>query len=513
MDDAERLEESQDEESNVAPSAGEMDQEAGEAEATGSSWDEFEAALAPATVARGDLVDATVVDVQNQAVVVDLGTKYEGVIPRDEFGTEEELPKVGDEIRVAIVNVDEENERIRVSKRRADYERVWGQLKEAMDQGAQVTAMVTERVRGGLRVDVGVPGFVPASHVVVRDVRHLDRFVGRTLPLRVVEVDRRTNKVILSHKAAVEEERKSRREKTLSRLYEGAVCEGRVVSLTNYGAFIDLGGLDGLLHISEMAWHHVDHPSEVLKKGDIVRVVVLAIEDEGNRISLSRREILPDPWKEVEGQFSVGQALEVEVTRMVSTGAFAKLPGLEVEGFIPIREMSEQRIKKPEDVLQLGQQVEVRIVDMQPPARKMTLSMVQAGAQRERAETQRILSSHQPAASGINLGEQFGDILRGALVPEKAPPQEAATEEAAGTEAQAEAEATKELSSAQDSQEQVESPPEEPGAEAPVETGGEEPTIEEPAETVEQRPEHEPAESVAEELAEEEDTEASAEEK
>jgi predicted RNA-binding protein with RPS1 domain len=272
---------------------------------------------------------------------------------------------------------------------------------------------------------------------MVRDVRHLDRFVGRTLPLRVLEVDRRTNKVILSHKQAVEEDRRGRREKTLARLYEGAVCEGRVVSLTNYGAFIDLGGIDGLLHISEMAWHHVDHPSEVLKKGDLVRVVVLSIEDEGNRISLSRREILPDPWKEVLDQFSAGQALEVEVARMVSTGAFAKLPGLEVEGFIPLREMAEQRIRKPEEALQLGQKVEVKILDIQPSARKMTLSVVQAGAQRERAETQRFMSSRASTGTGVNLGEQFGDILRGALAPPEEPIEEVVVEEPARAQAEA----------------------------------------------------------------------------
>lgn len=287
--------------------------------------------------------------------------------------------------------------------------------------------MVTERVKGGLRVNVGLPGFVPASQVIVRDVRHLDRFVGRALPLKVVEVDRRTNKVILSHKQAVEEERARRREKTLARLYEGAVCEGRVVSLTDYGAFIDLGGVDGLLHVSEMAWHHVSHPSEVLKRGDIVRVVVLSIENGGNRISLSRREILPDPWKEVSAKYQEGQTVEVEITRLVSTGAFALPVGADVEGFIPLREISEQRIKKPEEAIRPGQRLEARILELQPQAHKMTLSLAQASAARRREEIQSYLSTENSGAR-INLGEQFGAILQAAIA-EPAPPVETAPEQ------------------------------------------------------------------------------------
>ncbi len=374
------------------------------------AWLELEESLAPRTVQRGDLVEAHVVDNRDQNVIVDLGTKYEGFIPRSEFAAGEELPQIGDTIQVAVVNVDEEHERIRVSKRRADYERAWAELYEAMEQERVVTGMVTERVRGGLRVNVGLPGFVPASQVIAKDVRHLDRFVGRALPLRVVEVDRRGNKVVLSHRAAVEEERRKRREKTLARLYEGAVCEGRVVSLTDYGAFIDLGGLDGLLHVSEMAWHHVSHPSEVLRKGDIVRVVVLSIEGGGDRISLSRREILPDPWKEIVGKYSPGDTVTVEITRLVSTGAFARPPEVDVEGFIPIRELSDTRIRRPEDAVKVGQKVEVKVIDLQPQAHKMTMSLTQAGAARRREEVQGYLAT-QSTGGGVTLGDRFGDIL------------------------------------------------------------------------------------------------------
>ncbi|HEY3398547.1 MAG TPA: S1 RNA-binding domain-containing protein [Armatimonadota bacterium] len=406
-------------------------------------WADLDAA-APKAVDRGELVDATVVEIQDQAVVLDLGTKYEGFVPRSEFTTDEELPAVGDVIQVAVVNVDEKNERIRASKRRADYERAWGELYKAHEAGETVMGMVTERVRGGLRINVGLPGFVPASQVVVRDVRHLDRFVGRTLPLKIMEIDRRGNKVILSHKAALEEERVARRDKTMARLYEGAVCEGRVVSLTNYGAFIDLGGVDGLLHVSELAWHHVNHPSEVLKKNDIVRVVVLAIENEGERISLSRREILPDPWKELAGRFTEGQIVPVEITRLVSTGAFARPLDVDLEGFVPLREISDQRIKRPDEAIKVGQKLDARVIDLQPQAHKMTLSLATAVAQRRRDEVKTYQASAD-TGSGINLGEQFGSILRDAKAAIEGRPAEAEEPEAAAAPAVEEAAVAEDL--------------------------------------------------------------------
>ena len=465
------------------------------------AWLELEASLAPKTVERGDLVTAHVVDVGDQTVVLDLGTKYEGFIPRNEFASADELPKVGEEIQVSIVNVDDEHERIRVSKRRADYEKAWAELYEALKEGRNVTGMVTERVKGGLRVNVGLPGFIPASQVIARDVRHLDRFVGRTLPLKVVEVDRRTNKVVLSHKAAVDEERAKRREKTMARLYEGAVCEGRVVSLTDYGAFIDLGGVDGLLHVSEMAWHHVSHPSEVIKKGDIVRVVVLSIEDGGGRISLSRREILPDPWKEITEKYSVGDMPTVEITRLVSTGAFARPPEVDVEGFIPMREMAEQRIKRPEDVLKVGQKIAAKIIDLQPQAHKMTLSLVAAGTALRRQEVQGFIASQSSGGSGggagsQTLGDRFGDILldaKAAIEEAEVEPEEAPSVPAAAVEETASEEAAP-ARKPRAKRVKVETPAEEApeaAAEAVVEA---EPEVEEAAAP-------EPAEEPAEELA------------
>ena len=348
----------------------------------------------PRQLLKGDIVEGIVAAVTDEGVHVDVGAKYEGLVPRAEFVSEEELPKRDERIEVAVMHVDEENGVIRLSKKKADIERIWRQLEEAARTGEPVPAMVTERVTGGLRVDVGVPGFVPASQVDVRSPRNLDRFVGREVRLKVLEVDRKAKKVILSHRQVVEEERARRRAETLARLYEGAVVEGKVRSLTDYGAFIDLGGVDGLLHISEMSWVRVQHPSELLKVGDRVRVMVSAIENGGERISLSRREVLPDPWKMIGDRIKPGQIVRAVITRTARVGAFARLvgiEGLELEGFIPLRELSDRAVSDPREVVQPGQTVNAKVLDIRPEARKMTLSIAEAEQEREREEYRQIM--------------------------------------------------------------------------------------------------------------------------
>ena len=373
------------------------------------SWSDLDAA-APIAIKEGDILNGVVVDCQDQGIVLDIGAKYEGFIPLSEFVSQEEYPAPGDQVEVAVMRVDEDSGMIRLSKKRADYERVWTDIAEAQQSGEILTAMVTERVKGGLRVDLGVPGFVPASHVATRDVRHLGKFVGKSLRLKILEANRATNQVILSHRQVVDEERQHRREATLARLKEGVVCEGRVQNLTNYGAFIDLGGIDGLLHISEMSWTHINHPSDVMKPGEITRVVVLKIEEDGSRISLGRRQILPDPWKEAGRDLHEGEMMSVRITRIVATGAFARLQDAELEGFIPISHMSLERIKNPREVLQEGQEFQAKLVELRPQARKMTLSLVEALQEQQRVEYQAFMQGSEQA-SGITLGEQFGAVL------------------------------------------------------------------------------------------------------
>ncbi|MBP8952035.1 MAG: 30S ribosomal protein S1 [Armatimonadetes bacterium] len=392
----------------------------------------------PDSFKKGDIVHGTVVSVDKDGVVVDIGAKGEGVIKREEFPGDSGLPAIGDEIDVAVVHVDEERDTIIVSKRRADYERLWNDLEELAKVGGVVEAMVTERVKGGLRVDLGVSGFVPASHVATRNVRNLDSFVGRSLRLRVLEADRERKKVILSHRQLVEEEREQRREETLARLHEGAICEGKVRSVTNYGAFVDLGGIDGLLHVSEMSWTRIDHPSEVVEVGQRVKVVVLEIKDDGDRISLGMRQILPDPWKEAAARLNPGSLVKAKITRLARTGAFAQLNEAGIEGFIPIREMSDKRIGDPSEVLKAGQEVDLKILEIQIPARRMTLSLVAAEQERERQEYRDFMSTQKTAPT--TLGDRFGDVLASMKsemagdadeAPAEEPSAEAAAEESA----------------------------------------------------------------------------------
>ncbi|MHB8994178.1 MAG: 30S ribosomal protein S1 [Armatimonadota bacterium] len=374
-----------------------------------ADWAEM-AEAAPPEFKHGDIVEGIVVGVGPEGVSVDIGAKLEGLISRAEFPSQDDLPKNGDTIDVAIMKTDEDAGVIKVSKRRADFERVWNELEESAKSGELVDAMVTERVKGGLRVDLGVSGFVPASQVGTRDVRNLERFVGRSLKLKVLEVDRRAKKVVLSHRQVVEAEREAKREETMAKLEEGAVLEGKVRNLTPYGAFIDLGGVDGLLHISEMSWTRIKDPSEVLSVGETINVTVLEINAETGKISLSRRQILPDPWKEAAKKLRPGQMVHGHITRVVRTGAFAQLDGAEIEGFIPISEMSDKRINDPKEVVSPGQEVDLKINDIRVEGRRMSLSLVGAAAEKERQELKTYMNK-QPEAK-LTLGDKFGALFQ-----------------------------------------------------------------------------------------------------
>jgi ribosomal protein S1 len=367
----------------------------------------LEASLRP--VRPGDVIEGTVVEVSDSGVVVHVGGKYEGVIPTHEFPGPTEMPGVGDKVGVAVIRISDEEGQVTLSKRKADYENVWVRIQAALETGEPVTAMVTERVKGGLRVDLGVSGFVPASQVSTRNIRDLDRFVGRSLRLRIIEADRRQKKVILSHRQIVEEDRQKRREETLSRLREGMVCEGKVRSITDYGAFVDLGGVDGLLHISEMAWTRVKHPSEVVKVGDTIQVAIIGIDRERNRISLSRRECMPDPWNEAAQRFNPGALVKATITRLAKSGAFARLEDAQIEGFIPISELAERRISDPGEVVSAGQVLDVKIISLRPDERRMTLSLAEAEQEKERQEYRDYIAGQ--TTSRPTLGDQFGKIL------------------------------------------------------------------------------------------------------
>jgi len=364
------------------------------------------------TLKEGDVVRGTVVHLDREGILVDVGTKSEGLIPpgemtRDPRGTGEFGIQVGDPIDVLVLNADDEDGQLILSKKRADFEKAWDHIIEAHQQQTTLSATVTDRVKGGLVVDLGIRGFVPASHVGTGKVRNLEKYIGETLPLKVIEVDRERRKVVLSHRLATEEERAEQRRETLANLSEGQVRTGIVRRITDYGAFVDIGGVDGLLHISEMSWTRIKHPSDVLKVGDEIQVMVLKANLEQERISLGLRQILPDPWTQARDKYQVGEVVPGSVTRLVPFGAFVQLDG-GIEGIVPNSELTARRINKPDEVVQVGDSVQVKIVELRPEERRMTLSVRQAMDEKEYAEYEEY--DRNRADRGVTIGDMVGEI-------------------------------------------------------------------------------------------------------
>ena len=329
---------------------------------------------------EGDVVVGTVVHIDKDGVLVDVGSKSEGIVRPNELSREpydniEDVVKVNEQIKVVVIGRTDEGQLL-LSKKRADFEKAWDKVIEALNSGVLLHAMVTERVKGGLVVDLGIRGFVPASHVGSGDFKHqnLDKYVGQSIALKVIEVDRDRRKVVLSNREATEDERRQRKDVTLASLKEGEVRKGIVRRVTDYGAFIDLGGIDGLLHVSEMSWSRVKHPNEVLKNGQELDVMILKLRLDQGRISLGLRQILPDPWTQIGEKYNVGDVVKVEVSRLVPFGAFVELEE-GVEAIIPTSELAERRIAKPSDAVNPGEIVEARIIEMRTEERKMTLSI------------------------------------------------------------------------------------------------------------------------------------------
>jgi len=328
---------------------------------------------------KGDRIEATIIQVDRDKVFVDLGTKAEGIVPLGELSEENlETAKghfhVGDKITVVVIRPEGAEGNPIVSKKRADFEEAWDRIESAFRGQEMITAQVVDRVKGGLVVDVGVRGFVPATHVGSGKLRNIEKFVGQPLQLKVIEIDRDRKKVVLSNREAEEERRKSAKEEIFNRVKPGDRLAGTVRRLTDYGAFVDLGGVDGLLHISEMSWARINHPKEMFKEGQKIEVMVLRLDPVNNKISLGHRQVLPDPWNLIKDNYKVGQNLKIIIGRIVQSGAFIKLPE-GAEAFMPVSEMSFRRIKRPQDVVEENQEVEAQIIDLRPDERRMVLSM------------------------------------------------------------------------------------------------------------------------------------------
>ncbi|MEB3102803.1 30S ribosomal protein S1 [Ferviditalea candida] len=376
------------------------------------------------TLKKGDIVKGKVVKVEDNQVLVDVGYKYDGVIPIRELSSlhlenAAESVSVGQEVESKVVSINDDKELLVLSKRAVDSVKAWERLERLLETGEVIEAQVAEVVKGGLVVDLGVRGFVPASMVERHFVEDFSDYKNRTLRLKIKELDRESNKVILSQKDVLDEEYESQKRELFSRLQANQVLEGTVQRLTPFGAFVDIGGVDGLVHISELSWNHVDHPSEVVKEGDHVKVKVLKVDPENERISLSIKAAQPGPWESVQDQFKSGDIVTGTVKRLVNFGAFVEIaPG--VEGLVHISQISHKHIGTPNEVLKEGQEVKVKILDLNPSEKRASLSIKETEEARvappkTRKEEQEILKndnvSMNSSAMTLTLGERFGDKL------------------------------------------------------------------------------------------------------
>ncbi|MGE5227178.1 MAG: 30S ribosomal protein S1 [Planctomycetaceae bacterium] len=350
----------------------------------------------------GDIVDGEVVKIDRDEVLLDIGYKSEGVIPSKELSIRHdvdpnEVVKVGDRIEALVLQKEDKEGRLILSKKRAQYERAWGRIEEVMTSGQTIKGPVIEVVKGGLILDIGLRGFLPASLVDLRRVRDLQPFVGQELEAKIIELDRNRNNVVLSRRAFLEESQSEGRKKFLENLHKGERRKGTVSSIVNFGAFVDLGGVDGLVHVSELSWKHVDHPGEVVAVGQEVEVEVLDVDLERERVSLSLKATQEDPWKEFERTSHAGSVITGTVTKLVPFGAFVRV-AQGIEGLVHISEISHEHVDSPESVLSVGQEVEVKVIDVEVSRRRVSLSMRQVTAAPPRQRE--IVAEEEPRPTG-----------------------------------------------------------------------------------------------------------------
>ena len=344
-------------------------------------------------VEDGQVVHGTVVKIDRDEVLLDIGYKSEGVIPSRELSIRHdvdpnEIVKLGERVEALVLQKEDKEGRLILSKKRAQYERAWGDIEKKKEADEMVEGLVIEVVKGGLIVDIGLRGFLPASLVELRRVRDLQPYVGKVLQAKIIELDKNRNNVVLSRRAFLEETQKEARDGFLSNLKVGDVREGVVSSVVAFGAFVDLGGMDGLIHVSELSWNHVDHPNDEVKVGDKVTVKVLDIDYDRERISLSRKQTQKDPWEVFASSHEVGQLVYGRVTKLVPFGGFVQV-GEGIEGLVHISEMSTQHVDAPEQVVTPGEELWVKIIDLDVPRRRISLSIKQAAEGGELAEEYR----------------------------------------------------------------------------------------------------------------------------
>jgi small subunit ribosomal protein S1 len=379
-----------------------------------------------ATLKKGDLVRGKIVKVEDQQAIVDIGYKYDGVIPVRELSSLQlddasQGVQPGQEVECRILSIDDDKEQLTLSKRAVDSVKAWDDLQAKFDNGEVFEATVADVVKGGLVVDVGVRGFIPASMVERHFVEDFSDYKGRALRLKVKELDRENNKVILSQKDVLDQEYEAKKSEILSGLSVNQVLEGTVQRLTPFGVFVDIGGIDGLVHISELAWNHVEKAEDVVQEGQSVKVKVLKVDPQNERISLSIKATQPGPWEIAGGQFKIGETVTGEVKRLVGFGAFVEIaPGL--EGLVHISQISHRHIGTPQEVLKEGQQVNVKILDVNVQEKRISLSIKETEdrpePERRPEKTKNVKETFNNENVSLNnqglsltLGERFGDKL------------------------------------------------------------------------------------------------------
>ncbi len=406
---------------------------------------------------EGDLVTGTVVKIEHDEVLLDIGFKSEGVIPLRELSIRKDadaadIVSLEDKIEALVLQKEDKDGRLILSKKRAEYERAWINIEQKFNAGEAVVGEVIEVVKGGLIVDIGLRGFLPASLVDLRRVKDLESFTGEQIEARIIEMDRNRNNVVLSRRVVLEEGRKNERSEILEKLTKGMRLKGNISSIVDFGAFVDLGGIDGLVHISELAWNHVNHPSEGVKVGDEVEVEVLEVDLNRERISLGLKQTTEDPWRALVKNYPINSILEGKVTKLVTFGAFVEL-GDSIEGLVHISEMAPKHIVAPAQVVHVGDTVHVKVIDIDPDRRRVSLSMKQAaetlGIEIEVAEADpamlkpakgRKRGGDAEADEAAEAGAVVEEASEEAPAVEAAPVEEAAAEEAAPVEEAASAE-------------------------------------------------------------------------
>jgi small subunit ribosomal protein S1 len=327
---------------------------------------------------EGEVVTGNVVRIDKDEVLVDIGYKSEGVIPAGELSIRKSVDPhdevhLGEEVDAMVLTKEDQDGRLIMSKKRARFEKAWRRIEGAAESGEPVVGSVIEVVKGGLIIDLGVRGFLPASLVDIRRVPNLDEYLGTQIETKVIELNRSRNNVVLSRRAVLEEERKEVRQQILDRLQPGLVVEGQISNIVDFGAFVDLDGIDGLIHISELSWSHVNHPSEILGIGDTVQVKVLDIDRERQRISLGLKQTQEDPWQRIVDTYNINDELAGKVTKVVTFGAFVEvLDG--VEGLVHISELAGHHVESPREIVHPGDEIRVKILEIDSERRRLSLS-------------------------------------------------------------------------------------------------------------------------------------------